>query len=178
MLTHYLQLVIAEGIGLGIRQAPVGVAIIRLRDTRLMVGVNCFVQLALRLVGVTQHHVHTRLVSCARKVLFVNRYGLIDSTYPHECARHTQLPSRITWLLFGEQPGLLERCLKLSFAIKDLDVVTARTDVVGRQFDATLQQELGVVINPQANTDICEKAHRFDVMLVVLQEIAAHPFRL
>ena len=45
--------------------------------------------------------------------------------------------------------------------------------VVGSEFDATLEEELGFVVDLVAGRDLREQAHALDVGLVIAQEVLA-----
>jgi hypothetical protein len=78
---------------------------------------------------------------------------------------------------FPEDGRLLERLLELLAFVQDLYVVEPGEPVVGLEFNAALQQKLGIVIDEQPHAEDCEQAHRLYVMRCFLQEIATQFLR-
>jgi hypothetical protein len=72
---------------------------------------------------------------------------------------------------------LLQRGSKLLPLAQRLDVIDPNALVVGLEFQRAFEQELGIVEDPEACTDIREQPHALDVMRHFLKKLSAEFFR-
>ena len=126
----------------------------------------------------TQHDVGCRLVGGPCGTLLEPIDSLFDPSESDERIPHAQQECRIAGPGIEEKPGLFVSFRELAFAIQYAEVIAPRLDVIRSKFNAALQQELGVVIDPQAYRNLRQQSHRFDVVRIVLEEAAAESLSL
>ncbi len=173
-----VNLLVRECIGLGVGQAPVGVAVIRPAPVCLPVGPDGLVQQAHGLPGVTCLYVQLGAVRVGFQDIPVQGNPLFEPAQTHERGCQGALEARVAGFLFQQQLCLFMGFFKAGLPDQDVDVIDAGLHVVRREFHAAFQEELRIVVDAHPHPDLGQQAHGLDMVPVFLQVVPAQQFRL
>ena len=176
---HLRYLGSVELIALGVRQAPVRIAVVALEAVRLAVEGHRLVQVTGGLVNMRQGDGIGRIVRLRRHQLAVAGDGfraLADAVAGGGVEG-------------AHRPGVLRLLLQQAFRLfvgegellhpqQDVGVLDSGVAVAGVELDAAFQQKLGVVEGAVAGGDLRQQAHPLHMGLVAAQEVLAQALRI
>ena len=174
---HPFDFVAGEDVGLGVRQAPVGVAVVRLSAVRLLVQRHGGVDVAVGLVHVGEGHriqVVAGMGAHQLAVVFDGLGALADAVAGRGVQRADD--AGVVGVFAQQSAGLLVGAGELLHAQQDVGVLDAGVLVPRLEGDAAVEQKLGLVEDAVAHGDLGQQAHAFDVGLVAAQEVLAQAF--
>ena len=160
--------------GLGVRQAPIRIAVVLLQAVGAAVESHRLVDVAGRLDNMPQRH-RVQMIARLRlheQAVVLDRLGAA----PHAVAGGGVQRSRhrhVGGIVVEQALGLFQRLGELLGAQQHVGVLDARVAVRRRELEAALEQELGLVEDAVAGGDFGQQTHALDVGLVVAQEVLA-----
>ena len=172
--SHPGQLVIGKPIGFGIRQAPPGIAVIRLDPVGLPVQRHRPVELAVGLVHMAQQDRMKRIAGLLPHHDSVALHGGFVPARPGT-GRGVQGPDQVCILRKAVEQLFRghQRLAELLYLQQQIDILRPGSAVPGFEFDAALQQKLGVLIDLVARGNLGQQPHAFDMGPVGAQELLA-----
>ena len=175
---HLLHFLGGKDVGLGVGQAPVGVAVVALDAVCLLVEVDGAFDVAVGLVHVSQRDGIEVVVRIRFLQLPIAGDGAV--AVANAAARRGMKGTNALVLgRFGQQlRGVFVRRGELLHAQQDVDVLDVRFGVRGLELQAALQQELRFVEDLVACAYLGQQPHAFHMGLVASQEVLAEPFRI
>ena len=172
--SHPGQLVIGKLVGLRIRQAPPGIAVIRLDPVGLPVQRHRPVEIAVGLVHMAQQDRMKRIGGVLPHHDPVVLHGGFVPACPGT-GRGVQGPDHfcilrkaLEQLFRGHQ-----RLAELLYLQQQTDILRPGSTVPGLEFHTALQQKLGVLVDLVARGDLGQQPHALDMGPVGAQELLA-----
>ena len=177
-LLNLLELRVREAVSLGVRQAPVGIAVIRLALIRRLVGAHGRFKVSHRLLGMPGLQVQFVPVGVGFKHFFIQPDGILILAQPQQRGGEDALEHGVVRFSLQQQSRLFVSLLKPGLLDQDVEIINPGLDMMGGELHATFQQEFGVVVNFQPDPYLRQQAHGFNVVFVFLQEIPAQSLGL
>ena len=164
---------VGETVGLGVGQAPEGIAEVGTVPIGLPVGLDSLLERAHGLLRMPRQQVQFATGRVSVQDLAIERGPFFEPAEPDQGGGEGGLEAAVLGLQLQEVHGLFVGLFELCLLDQDVRVVDARLHVVGRELDATLEQELRIVVDLELRADLGQQAHGLDVMPMPLQEVPA-----
>ena len=167
------QFLVAETVGLGVGQAPEGIAEIGAVTIGLPIGLDGIVERAHGFLRVTGQQVQLAAGGVRIQDLPVERDPFVEPAESDQGGGEGRPETAVLRLQLQQFHRLFVGFLELCFSDQEVGVVEARLHVIGCEFDAALEQELRIVVYLELRSDLRQQAHGLDVMPMRMQELPA-----